>query len=55
MCYAINKRAVTLTLKLDEGNVSIFAKFKYEHDSSKTEQVFEKTNTISFSQSKTTF
>ena len=34
-------------LELDEGNVSTFAKFEYERSSSKTERVFEKTNTIS--------
>ena len=52
-----NKRAVTPTLELDEGNVSTFAKFEYERCSLKTEWVFQKTNTflISFLQSKTTF
>ena len=40
--------AATPTLELDEDNVSTFAKFKYERGSSKTEQVFEKTNTIFF-------
>ena len=28
---SLNKRAVTPTLELDEGNVSTFAKFEYEH------------------------
>ena len=45
---SLNKRVVTPTLDLDEGNVSTFAKFDYE-------QVFEKKNTISFLQSKTAF
>ena len=44
---SLNKRAGTPTLKLDEGNVSTFAKFKYERSSSKTEQVLEKKNMIS--------
>ena len=43
----LNKRAETPTLELDEGIVSTFAKFEYERSSSKTEQVFEKTNMIS--------
>ena len=43
---SLNKRAVTPTLELDEGNVYTFAKFEYERGSSKTERVFEKTNTI---------
>ena len=38
---------MTPTFELDEGNVSTFAKFEYEHGSSKTEQVFEKTKIIS--------
>ena len=42
-----NKRAGTPTLELNEGNVSTFAMFEYEHSSSKTERVFEKTNIIS--------
>ena len=33
---------MTPTLELGEGNVSIFAKFKYERGSSKTGCVFEK-------------
>ena len=55
---SLNKRAGTPTLELNEGNVSTFAKFEYERSSSKTERVFEKTNTIScfFSlERKTTF
>ena len=32
---------------LNERNVSTFAKFEYERSSSKTEQVFDKTNMIS--------
>ena len=44
---SLNKSAGTPTLELDEGNVSTFAKFKYERSSSKTERVFEKTNMIS--------
>ena len=28
---SLNKRAVTPTLELDEGNVSTFTKFEYEH------------------------
>ena len=43
---SLNERAVTPTLELNEGNVSTFAKFKYERSSSKTEQAFEKTNMI---------
>ena len=43
---SLNKGAVTPTLKLDEGNVYTFAKFKYERSSSKTERVFEKTYMI---------
>ena len=39
---------MTTTLELDEDNVSTFAKFKYERGSSKTERVFEKTNTKLF-------
>ena len=45
--YSLNKRAVTSTLELDEGNVSTFAKIKYERSSFKTKRVFEKTNMIS--------
>ena len=54
----LNKRAGTPSLELDEGNVSTFAKFEYEHSGSKTERVFEKTNMISCffsSERKTTF
>ena len=39
---SLNKRAGTSTLELDEGNVSTFAKFEYERNSSETERVFEK-------------
>ena len=39
---SLNKRAVTPTLELDEGNVSTFAKVEYERCSSKMEWVFEK-------------
>ena len=54
---SLNKRAGTPTLELDEGIVSTFAKFEYERSSFKTEQVFEKTNMISFFslERKTTF
>ena len=45
--FSYNKRALTPALELDEDNVSTFAKFEYEHSSSKTERVFEKTNMIS--------
>ena len=44
---SLNKRAGTPIIELDEGIVSIFAKFGYERSSSKTERVFEKTNMIS--------
>ena len=44
---SLNKSAGTPTLKLDEGKVSTYARFKYERSSSKTERVFEKTNMIS--------
>ena len=44
---SLNKSAETPTLELDESIVSTFAKFEYEHSSSKTERVFEKTNMIS--------
>ena len=44
---SLNKRAVTPTLELNEGNASTFAKFEYERSSSKNERVFEKTNMIS--------
>ena len=50
--------ALTPTLKLDEINVSTFAKFEYERGSSKTEQIFFLKRTqfpTSFLQSKTTF
>ena len=54
---SLNMRAVTPTLELDEGNVSMFPNFEYEHGSSKTERVFEKKTQfpISFLQSKITF
>ena len=44
---SLNKRAGTPIIELDEGIVSNFAKLEYERSSSKTEQVFEKTNMIS--------
>ena len=44
---SLNKKAGTPIIELDEGIVSIFAKFKYERSSSNTERFFEKTNTIS--------
>ena len=44
---SLKKRAGIPKLELDEGNVSTFAKFKYERSSSKTKRVFEKTNMIS--------
>ena len=40
--YSLNMRAGTPALELDEGNVSTFAKFKYDQSSSKTQRVFEK-------------
>ena len=44
---SLNNTAVTTTLELDEGNVSIFVKFEYERGNLKSEWVFEKKNTIS--------
>ena len=44
---SLKKRSWTPTLELDEGIVSTFSKFEYDRSSSKTEQVFEKTNMIS--------
>ena len=44
---SLNKRAGTPILELTEGNASTFARLQYERTSSKTEQVFEKTNMIS--------
>ena len=54
---SLNKWTVTPVIEFDEGIVSTFAKFKYEHSSLKTERVFEKTNMIScfFLERKTTF
>ena len=46
---SLNRRAVTPTLELNEGNVSTFAKFKYQRDSLKTEWVFEKLTQYSIS------
>ena len=40
--FSLDKKAVTPTLELDEGNVYTFAKFEYERGSSKTARVFEK-------------
>ena len=33
---SLNKRAVTPTFELDEGNISIFSKFENKHGSTKT-------------------
>ena len=39
---SLNKRAVTPTLELGEGNVFIFAKFEYERSSSKLNESWKK-------------